>query len=177
MKRFLVLLTLVSAAVVFSACSQEQVQQATDAIVQMQSSLDAQREIALASGDEETLKLVAKAQARLDEAKAIVQAMRDPATGEITVDSGVAGAGTSIIPVLPPPWNLVAFVAMGFAGWFGRQIEVSKLAKSARSIVNSIDVLRSTSPAAKAAMAENKEVMQAQLTDHAKAIIKSETLT
>lgn len=112
------------------------------------------------------------------------------ADGTVTPESAATAAGSAAVAMLPPPWGLVAGVALSTAGgilaWH-RQRRQTQAAEArakdadaaARSIVAAIDALRAAAPIVKNEMGGSaaKLAMSAHLTPEAAALIEAERRT
>lgn len=140
----------------------------------------------VAAAAQKTLDMAAQVQAQVDRFTAVLSKAINP-DGTINVPAGAAAVGAA----LPPPWNLITMIGVPLAVGLVQQIRVKEaktnaasakdaadqMEAAARSLVNSIDVVKSdpaVGSAVRAAFDAKKEEMHEQLTETAKRILVSE---
>lgn len=92
--------------------------------------------------------------------------------GTVSVESVSTGLGA----VLPPPWNILAFVGVPAVVALIQQARVKKKEQAMRSVVNSIDALRIKAPQVNQYFREHSNEMHKHLTPDAIAAIRNESM-
>jgi hypothetical protein len=142
---------------------------ATAEIARAQATADANLE----AKARETLATVQKAQTKLATVEDSIRLNKD---GSLDVGSTAAGAAA----LLPPPWNVLAIVGLPIVVGGIQEFRKRRADQNAKSIVNSIDVLMQDAIVKSSLKGVNEQVKKdahAQLTEQAKKLIESESVT
>jgi outer membrane murein-binding lipoprotein Lpp len=158
-----------------------QYEQAKTNLEELKANATADINQAVAEGDakleakaRETLKTVERIEKAAEDIEKVVK--RDEA-GNLDPAATVTGAAA----LLPPPWNVLAMLGIPLVVGGIQEYRKRQSDATARSIVNSVDVLMSKSEAVKSALkgvdAEVKAAAHEQLTPAAKKLIDTESVT
>jgi hypothetical protein len=171
---------LIALCLCLCGCAAEQVAQTRTALGETIVAIDQSITLAEQDGDLKAVERLRKAREIAVKGTEAIDAAINPETGEFDPSGAIIGGISSVAGPYAP--LVVLFGGIGVAVW--RQLAASKMAKqaaeanaAAKSIVNATDALRIASPEVKAAMAANKDVINAALTPAAMAIIADERLT
>jgi len=85
--------------------------------------------------------------------------------------AGAAGA------LLPPPWNLIVMLGAPLLAAGVQELRVRKKEADAVSIINGIEALKATDPGVKTALKTHENVVKAEYTSGAKAMVRKHKLT